>query len=97
VIQQGSGQDIVLKPADDYVANFVQHVDRGKIVKVGSVMVSPGSSDWQADGSIGAEATLIEALHRMVGSGEKCLGVTAEAGRPVGLLPLEVAISAYAG
>uniref|UniRef100_UPI002431AA58 quaternary amine ABC transporter ATP-binding protein n=1 Tax=Paracoccus yeei TaxID=147645 RepID=UPI002431AA58 len=31
VIQQGTGQDIVLNPADDYVANFVQHVDRGKV------------------------------------------------------------------
>ncbi|MCE5972489.1 glycine betaine/L-proline ABC transporter ATP-binding protein [Sinirhodobacter sp. WL0062] len=97
VIQQGTGQDIVLNPADDYVANFVQHVDRGKIVKVGSVMVPPGADAPGADGSIGAEATLLEALHRMVASGEKCLGVTGPSGQPVGLLPLDRAISAYAG
>jgi len=97
VIQQGTGQDIVLSPADDYVANFVQHVDRGKIVKVGSVMVPLSSGDWEVEGDIGSDATLIDALHRMVASGEKCLGVTSQSGKQLGLLPLEKAIAVYAG
>lgn len=44
VIQQGTAQDIVLRPADDYVANFVQHVDRGKVLKVGAVMLAQHAS-----------------------------------------------------
>jgi len=38
VIQQGSRQDIVLRPADDYVANFVKEVNRGRVVRVDAVM-----------------------------------------------------------
>ena len=38
VIKQGDSQDIVLRPADDYVASFVREVNRGRVVKVGAIM-----------------------------------------------------------
>src|SRR6218665_4059633 len=38
VIQQGTGQDIVLKPADDYISAFVKEVNRGRVVNVETIM-----------------------------------------------------------
>lgn len=44
VIQQGSSQDIVMRPADEYIANFVKEVNRGRVIQVDAVMtpVTPG-------------------------------------------------------
>ncbi|WP_343316069.1 glycine betaine/L-proline ABC transporter ATP-binding protein [Brucella sp. BE17] len=38
IIQQGSSQDIVLRPADEYVANFVKEVNRGRVIHVEAIM-----------------------------------------------------------
>jgi len=38
IVQQGDSQDILLKPADDYIARFVKDVNRGRFIKVDSVM-----------------------------------------------------------
>ncbi|MCV2445773.1 glycine betaine/L-proline ABC transporter ATP-binding protein [Paracoccus sp. DMF] len=95
VIQQGTGQDIVLNPADDYVTNFVQHVDRGKVVQVGSVMEPLNGTTPEA--TIRADVTLTEALRDMMGRGVQALGVEDAQGRPVGQLSLKRAISVSAG
>ncbi len=38
VVQQGTGQEIVLKPADDYITDFVKEVNRGRVVRVDTIM-----------------------------------------------------------
>ena len=38
VIQQGTGQEIVLNPADAYISDFVKEVNRGRVIKVDTVM-----------------------------------------------------------
>jgi glycine betaine/proline transport system ATP-binding protein len=38
VIQQGTGQDIVLKPADAYISDFVKEVNRGRVIRVDTIM-----------------------------------------------------------
>ena len=43
MVQQGRPQDIVLTPADDYVADFIKDVNRGKLVRVESIM-KPGTA-----------------------------------------------------
>jgi glycine betaine/proline transport system ATP-binding protein len=42
VIQQGTGQQIVLKPADDYIASFVRDVNRGRVIRCRTLML-PGA------------------------------------------------------
>ncbi|WP_290686842.1 MULTISPECIES: quaternary amine ABC transporter ATP-binding protein [unclassified Haematobacter] len=95
VIQQGTGQEIVLHPADDYVANFVQHVDRGKVVRVASVMEAAGPDT--AGPTVTVETTLTDALREMMGHGVQCLAVCDGAGRTVGRLSLQRAIAVSAG
>lgn len=38
VIQQGTGQEIVLKPADGYIADFIKEVNRGRVISVTTIM-----------------------------------------------------------
>lgn len=38
LIQQGTGQQIVMKPADDYVSAFVKGVNKGKVVRCRLIM-----------------------------------------------------------
>lgn len=96
VIQQGTGQDIVLNPADDYVANFVQHVDRGKVVQVASVMEPLNGASLPA-AMVRSDITLTEALRDMMGRGVQNLGVQDASGKPVGQLSMQRAISVSAG
>jgi len=44
VIQQGTPQEIVLDPADDYVRDFIKDINRARVLDVKSVM-EPGASD----------------------------------------------------
>ncbi|MDF3907921.1 hypothetical protein PFB07_24610, partial [Paracoccus sp. AS002] len=71
-----------LRPADDYVANFVQHVDRGKVLKVGAVMQAQHGFDAPEaalpeaalpeaalpEAAIAPEASIAEALQQMAAS-----------------------------
>ena len=40
IVQNGDSQDIVLRPADDYIAEFIQGINRGRVVRVGSIMAA---------------------------------------------------------
>ena len=41
IVQEGSAEDILSNPADDYVASFVRYADRGRVLTAGSIMVPP--------------------------------------------------------
>lgn len=41
IVQEGTAEDILSNPADDYVRGFVQHADRGRVLTAGSIMVPP--------------------------------------------------------
>ena len=50
VVQVGTPEEILSKPADRYVAEFVQDVDQGRVIRVRDVMrppvwISPGTDD----------------------------------------------------
>jgi glycine betaine/proline transport system ATP-binding protein len=38
VVQQGTGQQIVLKPINDYIASFVRDVNRGRVIRCRTLM-----------------------------------------------------------
>ena len=41
IVQLGTAEEILTDPADDYVAQFVQDVDRARVLTAGSVMEAP--------------------------------------------------------
>ncbi|WHM39566.1 betaine/proline/choline family ABC transporter ATP-binding protein [Streptomyces sp. BPTC-684] len=45
IVQLGSAEDILLTPANDYVASFIQDVDRSRVLTALSVMTEPHRPD----------------------------------------------------
>jgi glycine betaine/proline transport system ATP-binding protein len=59
IIQSGTAEEILTKPADDYVAKFVQDVDMAKVITAESVMLKPKAmAYYKTDGPKAA-------LHKM--------------------------------
>ncbi|VDC19932.1 quaternary amine ABC transporter ATP-binding protein [Pseudogemmobacter humi] len=86
MVQQGTGQDIVMHPADDYISSFVEHVNRGKVIRVGTLMTR-GPAD--ADLPQLPEGTLLdEAARRIIASGQERFAVTDAEGRPLGTIDM---------
>ena len=95
IVQEGTGQEMVLHPADDYVSSFVQHVDRAKVVRVASVM-QPVTADAQGP-AIHGQANLGEAIRMMSAQGLDRLTVLDQTGRAIGLMPMTRAVAVAAG
>ncbi len=84
VIQQGTSQDIVLRPADDYIANFVKEVNRGRVINVEAVM-SPVNASQRLGGPKILVGTSVEGAMRMLSrSGEDDAAVVDLNGNSVG-------------
>ncbi|MFK5996493.1 MAG: glycine betaine/L-proline ABC transporter ATP-binding protein [Rhodobacterales bacterium] len=43
MVQKGSAQEIILKPADDYVTDFIQDINRARVLELGSIMAGKTS------------------------------------------------------
>ena len=65
IVQIGSPEDLVLNPANDYVARFVKNVPRSKVVRVSSIMRDATSADTVGDWVVNAEERLSEAAPRI--------------------------------
>jgi glycine betaine/proline transport system ATP-binding protein len=94
VIQQGTSQDIVLRPADDYVASFVREVNRGRVVKVGAIMGPAPEGAEPPKLAIAAHAVLEDAALLLAGADQTALAVVDGAGRRVGQVDLRRILSA---
>ena len=92
VVQQGSGQDIVLHPADDYISAFVKEVNRGRVIKAQTVM-KPIVGE-QSSMRIPGEMTLEIAAKQMTEAGLSNAIVVDTSGKPIGSLDLHSIISA---
>ena len=60
VIQNGDSQDIVLRPADSYIAAFTKSINRGRVIRVGSIMeaLQPGLEGPDCPHDISVEEAL---------------------------------------
>lgn len=45
IVQTGSPEDIVMRPADDYVADFMKDINRARVLTLGSVMHEQGEGE----------------------------------------------------
>ncbi|MEZ2128653.1 MULTISPECIES: glycine betaine/L-proline ABC transporter ATP-binding protein [unclassified Sinorhizobium] len=86
VIQQGTSQDIVLRPADDYVANFVKEVNRGRVIHVDAVMMPLPPAAVQGARTIKAGTTVEEAVRMLSSSQDGEVYVVAPTGKPLGVV-----------
>ncbi|GHA40603.1 proline/glycine betaine ABC transporter ATP-binding protein [Amylibacter ulvae] len=93
MVQSGNPQDIVLRPADDYVTDFIQDINRARVLQVGTAM-SPATK--KCDGPQIPHNTIIEeALQTCVDSHSETATVT-KAGKAVGSITLDQMVRAIA-
>jgi len=84
VIQQGTGQEIVLQPADEYIADFVKEVNRGRVILVDTVMDK--TRTIESGPTISSGIMLEEAAKAFADSGEGEASVVNDDGMPIGVL-----------
>jgi glycine betaine/proline transport system ATP-binding protein len=94
IIQQGTGQDIVLRPADAYIARFVREVNRSRVVRAASVMtpLPPGSEPGGP--ALDVAATLEDAARRMKDAASRVAHIVDADGRAVGAIELDALVAA---
>ena len=91
IVQVGTPEEILTDPADDYVAQFVQDVDRARVLTASSVMEPIGSTDtgaFLADDatSVTAETRLVDLVEPSVES-ELPIAVVDDENRLLGIIP----------
>ena len=91
VVQQGSGQQIVLKPADDYIANFVKDVNRGRVVRCRTLM----NDGAPVQGPAVDPGLVIEEAARLLSAEHlEAANVVNARGRHLGVITMEDVIAA---
>ena len=91
-VQIGTPQEIVMRPADDYVADFIKDINRGRVIEVASIMEA-GTANGAPQ--IDAATVLDDALQSLIGSGAEVAAVARD-GKPVGSVRLESIATALA-
>lgn len=88
IIQQGDAQDILLRPADDYITRFVKDVNRGRFLKVDAIMdVAPKSAKATLP-KLKSGTTLEVAAKELTNSTYDEAVIIDENGRNLGLISL---------
>ncbi|MFG2753085.1 quaternary amine ABC transporter ATP-binding protein [Streptomyces xanthophaeus] len=61
IVQQGTAEDILMRPADEYVASFIQDVDRSRVLTADAVMDEAGAGADTCDcPTVSADTPLAE-------------------------------------
>ncbi|MBY5326150.1 glycine betaine/L-proline ABC transporter ATP-binding protein [Rhizobium leguminosarum] len=86
VIQQGTSQDIVLRPADAYIANFVKEVNRGRVIQVDAIMTSLHSGAVPGGLTIASGTTVEDAVRILASAAHDDARVVSPSGEALGLV-----------
>lgn len=96
VVQIGSPEDLILNPANDYVARFTKNVPRAKVVRVATVMRPPRDSDSAGATSVQLNDRVADVASIIVES-EGPIAVKEDAGAIVGYIDRERFVRLLAG
>lgn len=88
IIQQGDSQDILLRPADDYIERFIKDVNRGRFIKVEAVMDAAAGTEKTSLPKVTTGTTLETAARQLTGTSFDQAIVVDDAGKPLGLISL---------
>jgi glycine betaine/proline transport system ATP-binding protein len=90
IIQKGNPQEIIMKPADDYISDFIKDINRGKVIEVRSIMQKGTSKGVALDSSCSLE----DALKVLNSEKNNECSVVDDKGKKIGKVTLDSAISA---
>lgn len=85
VIQQGDPQEVVIRPADEYICDFVQHINRGRVIKLKSLMRPEG---LESVPELMQDMVLDDALQCIVEANANAVNVVDAQGKIVGSVSL---------
>ncbi|UCI07023.1 quaternary amine ABC transporter ATP-binding protein [Mesorhizobium sp. B1-1-8] len=94
IIQIGTPEELVVKPATDYVAEFTRDVDRAKVISARSLMRACDGADH--GGSVSPEAKIASFSAGIVAAG-KPFAVVNGSGKPIGEVTPQAVIELLAG
>lgn len=92
MVQTGDPQDIIMHPADDYIENFVQDINRARVIRARSVM-EPVTPEDAPDLQVEANDNLEAVLATMQGDPNSRVGVQQD-GELVGQLSAHTVLAA---
>ena len=90
VIQQGDPQDIIMNPADDYIVDFIQDINRGRVIRLRTLMDKGASVDGP---SLDQGLNLEEALQVVANAPGKAANVVDGSGATIGSINLDQVIA----
>lgn len=91
VQQQGTGQQIVLKPANDYIASFVRDVNRGRVIRCRTLMQSSSPVEGP---TVDASLVIEEAARTLSADNQTVANVVNAKGKHLGVISMDDIISA---
>ena len=91
IVQQGTGQDILLAPADAYISDFVKEVNRGRVILVDTITKR---IDGTAEIELPAGMVLEDAAKRMVEADVHRAAVRTTTGEVIGQIEISDVIAA---
>lgn len=91
VIQKGDPQDIIMTPADDYITDFIQDINRGRVIQVRSVMQEGKAINGD---KVHMHSSLEDALPILHNSKDEICTVVDDNDQPMGSVSLGSAIAA---
>ncbi len=83
IVQNGDPQQIVLEPVDDYIADFTRNINRGRVLRVGSLM-GPVKEGLAGPPHISTEMSLGDALPLLTPPAPTEAAVVDDSGETVG-------------
>jgi glycine betaine/proline transport system ATP-binding protein len=92
LIQKGSPQSIVLKPADDYVADFTKDVNRGRVLTLNTLSHDSGAEEGLP---LNSDLSIEEAMQEMIVTDHNLVTVMKE-GNSIGQVSLSDMVAAIA-
>ncbi|TFF25125.1 glycine betaine/L-proline ABC transporter ATP-binding protein [Jiella endophytica] len=98
IVQQGTAQEIVLDPADEYISSFVREVNRGRVIQAETIMDTPPPPGPPAENSIRVEkgTVLEEVARRMTEQDRDQAHVVNGSGEPIGTLTMRSVMAGMA-
>lgn len=93
MVQQGTPQDIVLKPYDDYIADFTRDINRGRVIQLKTIMNAPNDKPGP---ELSGEMLVEDAAQLVTESPSSQARVTNETGQVVGTVTITDLIRAMA-
>lgn len=93
VIQQGDPQDIIMRPADAYISDFIKDINRGRVIEVRSVMKAASRASGP---KLTCDTPIEVALQEMAQKGVSTGCCVDEKGKTVGSVSMDTAVAAMA-